>query len=312
MKITYDHKDKILGGAFAINDAKLLASLANYTASAALDLDKNYDTSTFCQHYLSWIQSTKLSTIKGLGDFQHSVLSLGTTETFDKFYMKHHAKRFRCFRGEYMYHQLAWRNSWPDWQYLEDDALRENDAVVISLPFADTGNEHEQYTWLMEQCTRLGIPVLIDCAYYGISSDITYDFTWPCITDIAFSLSKYFPVAHARIGMRLTRVNDDDPLFVYQYRSYNNKYGARLGEYFMDLYTPDYLVETYRHKQIEFSRILGVRPSKTILFGIGDDRWSEYNRGCDTNRIGFHKHLPLSVGEFTTTIKEYYGDLLTQ
>lgn len=312
MNITYDHRDKILGGAFAVDDPAFLQSLQNYTASAFVSLDKKYDTIEFCDKYLSWLQTTGLSTISGIEQFPYKVFSAGTTETFDKFYMKHHTRRFRCFRGEYLYHQLAWRNSWPDWQYIEDDAFRQNDAVVISLPFADTGNEHEQYTWLMEQCTRLGIPVLVDCAYYGISSDITYDFTWPCITDIAFSLSKYFPIAHARVGMRLTRENDDDPMFVYQYRSYNNKFGARLGEYFMTLYSPDYLVNKYKQRQVEFCNILGVVPSKTILFGIGDSRWQEYNRGCSTNRLGLHKHLTSTTEQFTTTIKEYHGDLFTQ
>jgi len=312
MKITYDHKDKILGGAFSIDDPNFLESLKNYTTNAFVALDKNYDTLEFCNNYTDWILSTNLSQITGFSEFPHKVFSAGTTEAFDKFYIKHHQRRFRSFRGEYMYHQLTWRNSWPNWQYIENDALRVGDAVVISLPFADTGNEHEKHQWLMNQCTALDIPVLVDCAYYGISSDIEFNFTWPCITDIAFSLSKYFPIAHARVGMRLTRVNDDDPMFVYQHRSYNNKFGARLGQYFMKLYSPDYLIEKYRHRQLEISKILNVTPSKTLLFGIGDHRWHEYNRGCDTNRLGFHKHLTSTTEQFITTIKEHYGNLLTQ
>lgn len=313
VKITYDHRDKLLGGAFAIKDSAFENALISYTANNSDTFLSRYTTDEFCEQYLAWIESTSLSRFVGLEDFKYSVFSAGTTETFDKFYMKHHSRRFRCFKGEYMYHQLAWRNSWPNWKYIEDYPLDKNDAVVISFPFADTGNEHESYKWLMETCTELKIPVLIDCAYFGISSNLIYDFSYPCITDIAFSVSKYFPIAHARVGMRLTRINDDDPMFVYQYRSYNNKYGAKLGSYFLQQFSPDYITVNYKHKQVEFADILKVTPSNTVLFAIGDSRWQEYNRGGLTNRLSFHKYLHLDTEEFKTIIKENLnGNLLTQ
>ena len=311
VKITYDHRDKVLGGAFAIQDPAFENALVSYDASNGDTFYGKYTTDEFCEQYLEWIKSTSLSRFVGLEDFKYPVFSAGTTEAFDKFYMKNHTRRFRCFKGEYMYHQLAWRNSWPNWQYLENDLLDANDAVIISLPFADTGNKHESYEWLMNKCTELKIPVLIDCAYYGISSNIIYDFTYPCITDIAFSVSKYFPIAHARVGMRLTRINDDDPLFVYQYRSYNNKYGAKLGSYFLSQFSPDYITVNYKHKQIEFANILGVEPSNTVMFALGDSKWQEYNRGGSMNRLSFHKYLHLDTDEFIKIIKEEYGNLLT-
>lgn len=311
VNITYDHRDKILGGAFAIRDPAFENTLDCYVADNNHTFYGKYATDEFCEQYLTWIKSTSLSRFVGLKDFKHAVFSAGTTESFDKFYMRNNRRRFRCFKGEYMYHQLAWRNSWPDWQYLEDDLLHSNDAVVISFPFADTGNQHASYEWLMNECTALGIPVLIDCAYYGISSNMMYDFSYPCITDIAFSVSKYFPIAHARVGMRLTRTNDDDSLFVYQYRSYNNKYGAKLGSYLLQQFSPDYITVTYKHKQIEFANILGVTPSNTVMFALGNETWQAYNRGGSTNRLSFHKYLHLDTDEFIKIIKEEYGNLLT-
>jgi histidinol-phosphate/aromatic aminotransferase/cobyric acid decarboxylase-like protein len=187
-----------------------------------------------------------------------------------------------------MYHRLARRLEYQ-WKYIEDDPLSENDAVVISLPFADTGNKHCGYHELMRECSRLKIPVLVDCAYFGSCRSIEFDVAYNCITDITFSLSKTFPIAYARIGMRLTREDDDDTLFVYHKINYNNKIGAALGLKYLERFTPDYITSKYIKKQTQFCQTLNVEPSKTVLFGIGGKDWDQYNRGGTTNRLSFHK-----------------------
>lgn len=311
VNITYDHRDKLLGGAFSVKDPDFLQVLNNFNPSWNYVFNSNYHTNEFCEQYLEWIKLSKHSSFKGLEEFPHYAFSAGTTESFDKFYMKNHTRRFRCFRGEYLYHQLAWRNCFPNWLYLEDLPLSSSDAVVISLPFADTGDKHENYEQLMEDCTKLGIPVLIDCVYFGLATDFEFNLSYPCITDVTFSLSKYFPIAHARVGMRLTRVNDDDPLFVYQYRSYNNKQGAVLGQYMMNNFDCNFLIDRYRQRQVEFSEFINVCPTRTVLFALGDNKWQEYNRGGKLNRLSFHKYLHLDTEKFKTIIKEKYDNLLT-
>ena len=203
--------------------------------------------------------------------------------------MKNAKRRFRCFKGEYMYHKLAWRDKFV-WEYLEDEKLHKADAVVISLPFADTGDKHNKYHDLMRECSALGVPVLVDCAYFGACRHIHIDLAYPCITDVTFSLSKTFPVAYARIGMRYTKVDDDDTMFVYHKISYNNKIGALIGlEYFKN-FTPDYIPNKYLDKQADFCNTLNIEPSKTVLFGIDyTDKFKHYNRGGTSNRVSFHK-----------------------
>jgi hypothetical protein len=49
-----------------------------------------------------------LNCITGIDSFDQVDYSQGTTESFDHFYIKHPQRRFRCFRGEYLYHQLVW------------------------------------------------------------------------------------------------------------------------------------------------------------------------------------------------------------
>jgi len=287
-QIPNDNRAKAFGSAFAIEDSETLNIISEPLCIS--DINTSDVIGDYLNLYDDWIASTKNNTFVGLDDFKYKCYSNGTTESFDKFYLFNSQRRFRCFSGEYMYHKLAWRNGFF-WKYLEDDELRENDAVVISLPFADTGDKHVLYDSLMKQCIKLGVPVLVDCAYFGICKDIEFNLSYECITDVTFSLSKTFPVSYARIGMRYSRKDTDDTLFVYGKIHYNNKIGANLGIKYLNKFSPDYIPNKYGDKQQEFCNILGVRPSKTVLFGIGGSEWKEYNRGGITNRLSFHKQF---------------------
>jgi len=283
MALPKDKRSLPLGGSFAI--------LEQGTA-----IPEDY-VSEFCSRYLEWIKSTTSNTLIGLEEFPHAVFTNGTTEAFDKFYFKHRTRRLRVFKGDYAYHNVALRSD--KWEWLDDDCLDANDAVIVSLPFADTGNEHHLHQALLEGCDKLGIPVLVDCAYFGLCSNITFDFTHPCITEIAFSLSKIFPVAYSRIGMRLSRTDDDDALFMSNKMSYVNRDSAMIGLANLEKFGPDYTSTKYKQVQIEFCKHLGVEPSNTVLFGIDtENKYPEYNRGGKYNRLSFHKYLSQNVEVF--------------
>ena len=285
--IPNDKRSMDFGSAFAVQDPETMQLLRNNYNFTDLNSDSIIDEYLFA--YDRWIKSTASNTFTGLEDFKYRCYSNGTTEAFDKFYMKNAKRRFRCYKGEYMYHRLAWRSHF-DWLYIEEAPLHKNDAVVISLPFADTGDKHKNYHELMRKCSDMSIPVLIDCAYFGACRNIHIDVAYPCITDITFSLSKTFPVAYARIGMRYTREDNDDTMFVYHKINYNNKIGALIGlEYFKN-FSPDFIPQKYLDKQLEFCNTLEIEPSKTVLFGIDyNSKYQEYNRGGNSNRLSFHK-----------------------
>jgi len=276
--------------AASIQDSKALAVLSAPVDTSVLnDVELVED---FVQQYKYWISKSTNNKFIGLDNYQYACYSAATSEAFDKFYMKNSNKRFRCFRGEYIYHKIAWRDKF-NWAYIEDDELRTGDAVIISLPFADTGNKHIGHDEVLDTCERLGIPVLIDCCYFGVCSDIEFNLDYKCITDVAFSLSKAFPVAHARIGMRLTKEDNDDTLFAYNKPGlmYTNRLTASLGKRFIAEFSPDYMYNTYREKQLEYCQLTSTTPSNTVFFGIGDEKWQKYNRGTDTNRLSFHRYL---------------------
>lgn len=286
-------KDLPFGGAQAVRDADVIATVDQWFKQIQPHtvLDDVTVVDRFLERYQHWIRNS-LHNAVDVTAFPVACYSQGTTEAFDKFYLRNHRRRFRCFRGEYMYHMASWRNYFPTWTWLDDADIAPNDAVVISLPFSDTGNEHVAMCAVLSQCERLGVPVLIDCAYFGICREIRFGFEYECITDVTFSLSKSFPVAHARIGMRLTRADDDDSMLVNQKTNYTNRVGAAMGLNLLRKYHADHNVMRWHTTQLEFCRALDLVPSQTVIFGIDTGARPEYNRGGSSNRLCLARYLP--------------------
>ena len=190
-----------------------------------------------------------------------------------------------------MYHQASWRNYFS-WCFLDNEPLSNNDAVVISMPFSDFGFEHPQTQNILNQAHALKVPVLIDCAFFGICAGINFDFSHPAISTVTFSLSKSFPVANLRIGMRLTRFDDDDSLLVMNKTNYTNRMGAAVGLQILDEFGPDDSYMRWRSSQEKLCAELDITPSNTVIFGIDNNNlYQQYSRGNSTNRLCLSKYI---------------------
>lgn len=295
---SYDKRHLPFGNISYIGDPSVVKFLGDLKIDLNQACNNTAISKKFTEYYLNWITSSKNNTVLGLDSYPFWCVSNGTTECFDFFYAKNKNRRFRCFKGEYLYHKLSWRNNYESWAFLEEDEIRPNDAVVISIPFSDTGAKHEHMDQIILECNKMEVPVLIDCAYFSIASDLSYNFNSECISDVTFSLSKTFPVAHSRIGIRLTRVDNDDPLFVRNKHDYVNRISCYLGYQLMKNFSPDYIFNTYREKQLLMCAYLGVKESNTVSIATGNGKWIEYNRGGPTNRLSFHKWLSRSMQDF--------------
>jgi len=262
-----------------------------YLAPATLD---NTVLPGFCEHYRSWIESTKLNTVTGLDQFPVTAFSQGTTEAFDNFYIRNHNCRFRVFRGEYIYHRRIWQQHYINqWAYLDDEPLAGGDAVIVSWPFADTGNKHQQFSnEFLDQCHALGVPVLIDAAFFGVCANQDFNFSHPAIQEVVFSLSKSFPVSNLRIGVRFAREDFEDGMQIYHSTQYINKLSAGVGLYLMSFRGPDEAYSLWRERQQDFCNQLGLELSDTVLFGIDTKhQYDHYNRGSvNTNRLCFSRY----------------------
>jgi len=248
----------------------------------------------YCNQYRDWILSSQLNTVAGLDTLPVVAFSQGTTEAFDNFYIRHHDRRFRVFRGEYIYHKRIWQRHYDDqWAFIDVDDIKANDAVIVSWPFADTGNTHDDFNReFLDKCLSLGVPVLIDAAFFGVCANQHYDFSHPAIEEVVFSLSKSFPVNALRIGIRFAREDFEDGMQIYHSTQYVNKLSAAVGVKLMAARSPDTTFAKWRTKQLEFCDQLGLEPSDTVLFGVDTKhKYDHYNRGSiQTNRLCFSRY----------------------
>ena len=271
----------------AINDKNVLnfinSVLKNIKLTNILN-DKKVE-KVFLKTYKKWLLSSKLNKLSGLSKFKYLNFSNGSSQIFDYFYDKNKGRRFRAFKGEYAYHFTTWRNHFKNWKYINGLDIKKNDAVVISLPFSDTGSKHEYMEKLISLCDKLNVPVLVDCCYYSMCKDINFNFNHKSIKEVAFSLSKAFPLSRVRVGMRLSKIDDDDPLFFLNKLGLVNKIGAYIGLKLIKNFHFDYIYKKYSQKQKLYCKKLNLKPSSVVCLATGGRKWIRYNRGNKTNRL---------------------------
>ena len=247
----------------------------------------------FLGTYKNWIFSTHPN-IKGWQDYNELCFTQGTTESFAQFYLRFREnKRLRLAKGEYFYNQMM-KGLWykENFAWLDEDEIRQNDVVLISVPFSDTGAVPNNLENLLQQCDDNNVPVMLDLAYINLAINLEVDLTHPCIEYVVSSLSKVFPVELYRIGIRMQRKKFEDQLYVINEDNYNyiNVLSAFVGYKLMKTYTADFVYKKYRIKQLEMCKKLDVDPSPCVYFGIDKkNQYQEYKRGGDTARLCFSR-----------------------
>ena len=290
-------EDEPLGGAYGIYDPETL----NYRDLLISQHSKFFFTpqnaeiikNEFFKTYTEWM--FRPHNVDGFKKFNKACFTNGTRESFEYFYLKYlPTKRLRIARGEYFFHQMmkGIHKDYVKFCWLDDEPLKENDFVLISVPFSDTGNVPEFLDNMLSKCDELKIPVMLDLAYINLAKSLNLNLEHKCIEYITSSLSKVFPLEFHRIGIRLQREISDDQLYVVNepFHNYINIFSARLGLEMMKKFPPDFIFEKYRSKQIEFCQKLNLSPSACVIFGIDyNKKFSRLNRGNKTTRICFSR-----------------------
>jgi len=284
-------------GAYAIQDIEITASLQQYVtqpevwnnffvADGVTGLEKQ-----FVDKMRNWIWSSTENTLTGLENFQHGTMTHGTSEAFQMFMMRHHDKNFRFLKGDFMMHKVASNVMGNNWKWIYDaNEITVGDAVIISIPFSDFGTAHPQHIKLLEKCSALNVPVLIDCAYFGMCYGMEIDLNYKCIEEVTFSLGKTFPIIGSRCGVRYQRTEVDDAVTFANQHGIVNNFGALVGLHCIEQYSADFIVTKYRAVQQQVCKDLGVDATNCILFATSnDDKYSDYNRGNDTTRLCISK-----------------------
>jgi len=261
----------------AINDGPVVDHLKKSPSVYNMMMDNSL-ISKFQNSFTSWIQKNKFNTCSGLELFEPDI-SQGSTQSFDSFFLRHPDKKHKFFLGEYLYHIVVKKNLGQKWSFILDHTeLSKGDALILSVPFCDTGNAPKQLDQILTHCTEQKIPVLLDLSYYTISHGINIDLNFDCIDTVSFSLSKTFPVAYARIGMRYTRKESMDGQKLHSNINYDNRISAGIGLHVIEKFPSDYVVNKYLDLYHKVAAKLDLDASQTMIFADGTNDWSSYGR----------------------------------
>jgi len=251
------------------------------TAARPIEFHGDYNLESyqkFHNKFIEWVHSSS-QIVDGLPKESHIVS--GITDAFNQTYSIY--DKIGIFDGEYGYHEKVF----PD---RITKNLSEADVIIISHPASRDGEcAHAQ----IAEADKLGVPIFIDCAFFGICSGIDFDFSkYENIHSVCFSLSKTFGTGWQRVGLLYTK--DVYPVSVYSDWQYPFTASAMIHYDLIDKYSPDDMFNKYRLQQKEICDILGIMPSSTIIFGWDfSEKYNEYKRG-NVNRICISKMMKVN------------------
>lgn len=256
----------------------------------------------FVQLYTSWLSGSTVAPVLGLEQFPIRYFVNGVTQAYDIFFYEHKGRRFRTLRGEYPYARLSVAN----WAHLEDDELRDNDALLLSYPFYGDGARPRDYPALMDRCQELGVPVFVDAAYFGTCYDVTFDYSHSAIDLLAFSLSKPFSVQSQRAGIMYSKRKLGYLEEIQIAARYFNKVGAYVGMKLMRQFPADFMPTMHRDAHRRVCEQLDLIPTNCIMLAnvadddtrfdrvLADDRFEDQQlpagtlrRICVSNYLGY-------------------------
>jgi hypothetical protein len=251
--------------------------------------------SSFLNKFDSWIHSSDKN-VNGLPPNKY--LTTGVTDVFDKTYIKYN--KIGIFPGEYSYHIMVLE------EYLDESRitydLTEADIIIVSHPFSADGLSSREKLQLADSYNK---PILVDCAYFGACSNISFDFTpYKNIVSVAFSLSKVFGTGSLRIGLLYTK--DFYPYAIWDEWSYQLHSNVDYHYNLIDKIGPDDLAKQFKKQQLNLCDKYKLQPSDTVLFGLDNsERYTDYKRH-NINRICLSK---LYKRSWVTVLYEYFYKL---
>ena len=284
---------------YTLNDPEFIAVMAEapWHDFAHRLKDEDEIVPEYKEKFLNRLKSTKINKITGLERFKCQDVIHGVTQSFDEIFYRHYKRRLRVFRGEYTYH----RRSFPNWKFIdtkEDDfiPLEQNDYVIFSLPFAGNGHYPPNLEYILDECLKKNIPVMVDCAWFGICFDMNLDFNNPAITEVSFSLSKGLGVGKVRSGVRYSNFeNDEFPIRHQNNAIYLPIMALQVGMYMMEKIPVDKIPNRYKDLHEKFCQAIDIQnSSKCIHIATplrNDHRWQAFQVGNKYYKLGIKEAL---------------------
>lgn len=240
--------------AIAIRDAEI----QDFIGSLGLNTNAIINPTAFVKRHRQWLLNTDFY-VECLDRFKYGYITAGCTEAFNEVY------REPCYvlHGEYTYHRDSNRAIETTLHNIPFGS-----RLIISYPFAETGNPHKDWEHILEYCTTKNIRIFVDACLTGVSIG-KLDLRHPIITHAAFSFSKAFNTGHFRCGVVYTNQNSS-PASTLNKHLYLNHPSINLHMKLMAEFPSNYIAKKYRLKQLDICNENKLLPSDCILFGLDD------------------------------------------
>ena len=237
---------------------------SNGVKNGCPDEDVLYD--VFKDEFINWINRSSFNTLTGFEYFPIRDICIGCTQFIDNLYMKENS--IITFEGDYKYH---WRlNNHIEYATLDTLEFTTKD-VLIAMPFPKTGDIHLDMNKILDKCYEANIPVHIDGAWVTCCRDITFDFNHPAIHSFAISLSKGLALGWNRIGIRFSRIPQEDSIGLMNDYNMNCRSLAWLGLHFLRSLEPDYFWKKYENAYYKICEDFDLTPTKAIHLARAQD-----------------------------------------
>jgi hypothetical protein len=248
----------------------------------------NTSTDDFFNIYPDWIANSKLNNITGYDKLPYRFVSLGTTQGMDwwHYYCAANGLRLRMFRGEYPYNRDVLLEGWTDSKYIDDAPLVRGDAVIISLPFSGSGRTHARMLELFDTCDELGIPVFVDCAWFGTCHGIQADLDRECIKMIAFSTTKGLSCGNWRAGIIFSRL-DEGSLSVQTEWRHGIHLNVAIANVLMTSFSADTVPKKFIASHAAVCEHYGLEQTNTVHIAQAPmtSEWKRFSRDGAFNRV---------------------------
>lgn len=223
----------------------------------------------FIRKHRNWLENNTFY-LNGLESFEHAYITNGCTDAFNDFYNNN----VYVLEGEYTYHRDAGRAT-----VANIDDIPADSKLIISYPFAATGNVHNDWNYILKYCLDNNILVFVDACLSGVSLG-NLDLMHPSITHVAFSFSKAFGTGHLRTGVLYIKNSVASPALVTNKHLYINHNNAYLHQQLMENFSSDFIFRKYRLKQLDICKEHNLVQSDCVLYGLEND-----SRKCITRLL---------------------------
>lgn len=258
--------------AIAIRDAEI----QDFIGIVGLNTNAIINPAAFVKRHREWLINNDFY-IEGLDRFKYGYITAGCTEAFNEV----HRQPCYVLEGEYSYHKESNRAIETTLHNIPFGS-----RLIISYPFAATGNPHEDWNHILEYCTTKNIRIFVDACLTGVSIG-KLDLRNPIITHVAFSFSKAFYTGFFRCGVVYTNETQSTASTLNKHL-YLNHPSIDLHMKLMTEFSSDYIVKKYRLKQVDLCKEHNMVQSDCVLFGLDNGL-----RQCLSPVLGTRLPFPL-------------------